>query len=160
MSSPGPGIRCSILRECDGLYWSKPYVQSQWHCRDTLAAWAALRYHKFLTRLFRRMQGHLGEKSANPGPRVPRHLITPPMPGIVPDYAGRLEIPENIECWKGSIFSIYSKEVADWENSGYGALLQTPAVRLSALDALKAGPHDRHRRMSGSIIYAWPHSRT
>lgn len=106
------------------------------------------------------MQGHLGEKSANPGPRVPRHLITPPMPGVVPDYAGRLEIPENIECWKGSIFSIYSKEVADWENSGYGALLQTPAVRLSALDALKAGPHDRHRRMSGSIIYAWPHSGT
>ncbi len=77
------------------------------------------------------LQGHIGEKCANPGPKVPRHLASPPMPSVVPDYAGRLEVPENIESWKGSIFSIYSKEVADWEGSGYGALLQTPAVRPS-----------------------------
>ncbi len=77
------------------------------------------------------LQGHIGEKCANPGPKLPRHLATPPMPYVMPDYAGRLEVPEEIESWKGSIFSIYSKEVADWEGSGYGALLQTPAVRPS-----------------------------
>ena len=77
------------------------------------------------------LQGFDGEKCANPGPRIARHLVTPPLPGVVPDYAGRLEVPEDIESWKGSIFSVYSKEVADWEGSGYGPLLETPAVRAS-----------------------------
>ena len=140
MAGPKPGIICPILRNCDSHSQPQPYVQSQRQSRDMLFAWAALRFSKSPAKYVRLMQGHLGEKSANPGPRVPRHLITPPMPGVVPDYAGRLEIPENIECWKGSIFSIYSKEVADWENSGYGALLQTPAVRLSASDSCRKAP--------------------
>jgi hypothetical protein len=86
---------------------------------------AVVNSHNFL-------QGFDGEKCANPGPRIARHLVTPPLPGVVPDYAGRLEVPEDIESWKGSIFSVYSKEVADWEGSGYGPLLETPAVRATA----------------------------
>lgn len=34
-----------------------------------------------------------------------------------------------IHAWEGSIFSVYSREAADWEGSGYGPLLMTPAVR-------------------------------
>jgi len=30
--------------------------------------------------------------------------------------------------WEGSIFSVYSREAADWEGTGYGPLLMTPAV--------------------------------
>ncbi len=86
---------------------------------------------KLMTDLKTCCRGTLVRSAPTQGPRLPRHLASPPMPSVVPDYAGRLEVPENIESWKGSIFSIYSKEVADWEGSGYGALLQTPAVRPS-----------------------------
>lgn len=34
----------------------------------------------------------------------------------------------SIRPWEGTIMSIFSNEVAHWENSGYGALLYTPAV--------------------------------
>jgi len=34
-----------------------------------------------------------------------------------------------VHMWKGSIFSVYSREAADWEGSGYGPLLMTPSVR-------------------------------
>ncbi len=37
--------------------------------------------------------------------------------------------PREIRMWEGSIFSVYSREAADWEGSGYGPLLMTPAVR-------------------------------
>ena len=34
-----------------------------------------------------------------------------------------------VHAWEGSTFSVYSREAADWEGSGYGPLLMTPAVR-------------------------------
>jgi hypothetical protein len=33
-----------------------------------------------------------------------------------------------IRCWEGTLMSIFSNHVADWEGSGYGSLLYTPAV--------------------------------
>ena len=33
-----------------------------------------------------------------------------------------------VKMWEGSIFSVYSREAADWEGTGYGPLLMTPAV--------------------------------
>ena len=38
--------------------------------------------------------------------------------------------PEDIGLWDGPIMSVYSKEVADWQGKGYGALLSTPSVSL------------------------------
>lgn len=75
------------------------------------------------------LQEFKGEKSPNPGPKIPRHLVTPPLPGVVPNWEGQLEVPEDIRSWRGSIFGVYSKQAADWEGSGYGPLLETPAVR-------------------------------
>lgn len=41
------------------------------------------------------------------------------------------------ELWSGPIISIYSAEAADWDGSGYGAILETPCVRPHSLhDAL------------------------
>jgi hypothetical protein len=34
-----------------------------------------------------------------------------------------------IKIWEGGIMTIYSKEVGDWEGSGYGAILESPSVR-------------------------------
>ena len=79
------------------------------------------------------LQEVIGEKMPNPPPKVMRHTIVPPLPMVEKTSEGLLEVPEVIETWKGSIFSIYSNKVADWEGSGYGALLETPSVR----DALK-----------------------
>lgn len=36
----------------------------------------------------------------------------------------------SIRCWEGTLMSIFSNQVGDWEGSGYGSLLYTPAVRL------------------------------
>lgn len=35
--------------------------------------------------------------------------------------------------WEGAIMSVYSREAADWEGSGYGPLLATPSVRRFSL---------------------------
>ena len=37
-----------------------------------------------------------------------------------------------MESWKGSIFSIYSNQEADWQGAGYGPLLETPSVSAAA----------------------------
>lgn len=55
--------------------------------------------------------------------------MDPPLPGIEPTHDGRTEVPEPVRCWRGSIFSVYSAEAADWDGDGYGPLLQTPSVR-------------------------------
>lgn len=73
-------------------------------------------------------QGYEGEKSAHPEPRVPRHSMTVPMPAVLPNWQGQYEVPQDIQSWKGSIFSIFSKHAANWNGSGYGPLLMTPAV--------------------------------
>lgn len=31
--------------------------------------------------------------------------------------------------WEGAIMSVFSREAADWEGSGYGPMLATPSVR-------------------------------
>ena len=62
------------------------------------------------------------------GPKVLRHTITPPLPGVQVE-SGEKEVPEEILPWKGSIFSVYSRAAADWEGGGYGPLLMTPSVR-------------------------------
>ncbi len=75
-------------------------------------------------------QGYVGEAHAQPaGPRVPRHTTDVPLPGIESASDGRVELPEPVLTWRGSIFSIYSTQVADWAGSGYGPLLETPSVR-------------------------------
>jgi hypothetical protein len=33
-----------------------------------------------------------------------------------------------INCWEGTLMSIFSNQVAHWEEQGYGALLYTPSV--------------------------------
>ena len=75
-------------------------------------------------------QGYAGEKLAQqPGPHVPRHATEVPLPGIEAASDGRVELPEPVLTWRGSIFSIYSAQVADWGGAGYGPLLETPSVR-------------------------------
>jgi hypothetical protein len=32
--------------------------------------------------------------------------------------------------WEGAIMSVFSREAADWEGSGYGPMLATPSVRM------------------------------
>ncbi|EFN52938.1 hypothetical protein CHLNCDRAFT_137296 [Chlorella variabilis] len=34
----------------------------------------------------------------------------------------------SIRCWEGALMSVFSNDVGDWEGSGYGSLLYTPAV--------------------------------
>lgn len=41
--------------------------------------------------------------------------------------------------WRGSIFSIFSAQHADWQGAGYGPLLETPSVR----DFARSVPHAR-----------------
>ncbi len=77
------------------------------------------------------MQGQEGERDPNPGPRTFRHANAPPLPGVDRNWEGTLDVPEEILTWKGSIFSVFSNAVADWDGSGYGPLLQTPSVRHS-----------------------------
>ena len=62
-----------------------------------------------------------------------RHMRLPPLPKCNKDSQDQIGVPEEIHTWKGSIFSIFSNEVANWESSGYGALLQTPSVTSPAL---------------------------
>ena len=77
------------------------------------------------------LQEVIGEKDPKAGPKVARHTMAAPIPLVEKNYQGVLEVPERIECWKGSVFSIFSNKVANWQGSGYGALLQTPSVRVS-----------------------------
>ena len=79
------------------------------------------------------MQETYGEKNGKP--KVLRHTILPPLPHCDLSSQGQTEIPEEIHTWKGSIFSVFSNKVANWESSGYGALLQTPSVLLPALSS-------------------------
>lgn len=72
-----------------------------------------------------------GEKNGEP--KVLRHTVLPPLPMCEKSSQGQTEIPEEIHTWKGSIFSVFSNKVANWEGSGYGALLQTPSVPFPAL---------------------------
>lgn len=65
-----------------------------------------------------------------------RHTTLPPLPGVDKNSEGLLDLPEEIFTWKGSIFSIFSKEAADWQGSGYGPLLETPSVRPLATAAI------------------------
>ena len=70
---------------------------------------------------------------------MPRHSVTVPMPAVLPNWQGQYEVPQDIQSWKGSIFSIFSKHAANWNGSGYGPLLMTPAVshlHLSTCHAL------------------------
>ena len=60
-----------------------------------------------------------------------RHTMVQPLPMVEKSSEGVLEVPEDIHCWKGSVFSIFSRSVANWDSSGYGALLQTPSVSVS-----------------------------
>lgn len=75
------------------------------------------------------VQGSEGERDPNAGPKVYRHTVVPPLPGVDRNSEGTLDLPDEILTWKGSIFSIFSNVVADWQGSGYGPLLQTPSVR-------------------------------
>ena len=67
-----------------------------------------------------------GEKNGQP--IVLRHTAMPILPKCGKNSQGQTEVPEEIHTWKGSIFSVFSNKVANWESSGYGALLQTPSV--------------------------------
>ena len=71
------------------------------------------------------------EKSAEP--KVLRHMGLPPLSKCDKGSQGQTGVPEEIHTWKGSIFSVFSNEVANWESRGYGALLQTPSVPFPAL---------------------------
>ena len=62
-----------------------------------------------------------------------RHIGLPPLPKCNKGSQGQTGVPEEIHTWKGSISSIFSNEVVNWESSGYGALLQTPSVPFPAL---------------------------
>jgi hypothetical protein len=42
--------------------------------------------------------------------------------------------------WEGAIMSVFSREQADWEASGYGPLLATPSVGVCCLHAADARP--------------------
>ena len=79
------------------------------------------------------MQETHGEKNGEP--KVLRHTVLPPLPMCEKSSQGQTEIPEEIRTWKGSIFSVFSNKVANWESSGYGALLQTPSVPFLALSS-------------------------
>ena len=64
------------------------------------------------------------------------------MPAVLPNWQGQYEVPQDIQSWKGSIFSIFSKHAANWNGSGYGPLLMTPAVshpHCSTCHALHGG---------------------
>ncbi|CAK0785523.1 hypothetical protein CVIRNUC_008733 [Coccomyxa viridis] len=74
-----------------------------------------------------------GEKNGEP--KVLRHTVLPPLPMCEKSSQGQTEIPEEIHTWKGSIFSIFSNKVANWEGSGYGALLQTPSAHPGLMAA-------------------------
>ena len=65
------------------------------------------------------------------GPKVMRHTVVAPLPMVEKTSQGVLEVPEMIQCWKGSVFSMFSRAVANWDGSGYGALLQTPSVSVA-----------------------------
>jgi len=88
------------------------------------------------------LQEIIGEANPNAGPRVMRHTGLPPLPMVEKNYQGVLEVPQVIETWKGSIFSIFGNQVANWEGSGYGALLQTPSVSVLSLEKLPCIPSD------------------
>ena len=79
------------------------------------------------------MQEVHGEKNGQPN--VLRHTVMPVLPKCGKNSQGQTEIPEEIHTWKGSIFSVFSNKVANWEGSGYGALLQTPSVSSPAPDS-------------------------
>lgn len=75
------------------------------------------------------LQEVVGKKDPRAGPKVMRHTMVQPLPNVEKSSEGVLEVPEEIQCWKGSVFSIFSRGVANWDSTGYGALLQTPSVR-------------------------------
>lgn len=79
------------------------------------------------------LQEVVGEKDPKAGPKVMRHTMVQPLPMVEKSSEGVLEVPEEIQCWKGSVFSIFSRSVANWDGSGYGALLQTPSVSATPL---------------------------
>ncbi len=98
-----------------------------------------------------RLQGSEGTKDPEAGPRVYRHTIVPPLPGIDRTSDGLLDIPEEIMTWKGSIFSIYSNQVADWHGSGYGPLLETPSVRVPRPRSYK----EASQPCRGPVVYCF-----
>jgi len=65
-----------------------------------------------------------------------------------------------VKMWEGSIFSVYSREAADWEGTGYGPLLMTPAVpplgprARSAAPAMLPRTRCRHPRPSSPAMAA------
>ena len=81
------------------------------------------------------LQEVVGEKDPKAGPKVMRHTVVAPLPMVEKTSQGVLEVPEKIQCWKGSVFSIFSRGVANWDGSGYGALLQTPSVCATPISA-------------------------
>ncbi|KAL4422311.1 hypothetical protein ABPG75_008508 [Micractinium tetrahymenae] len=54
------------------------------------------------------------------------------------EQAGAGPGPGSIRCWEGPLMSIFSTHTGDWEGSGYGSLLYTPAVHPGLFAA--AGP--------------------
>ena len=72
-----------------------------------------------------------GEKTAEP--EMLRHTGSPPLPKCDKSSQGQTGVPEDTHTWKGSTFSVSSNKVANWESSGYGALLQTPSVPFPPL---------------------------
>ncbi|EIE19802.1 FAD/NAD(P)-binding domain-containing protein, partial [Coccomyxa subellipsoidea C-169] len=63
---------------------------------------------------------------------VGRNLRLHPATAVI---GGTLDVPEEILTWKGSIFSVFSNAVADWDGSGYGPLLQTPSAHPGLMAA-------------------------
>ena len=58
-----------------------------------------------------RVQEVHGKKSVEP--KVLRHTGLPPLPMCDKGSQGQTGVPEEIHTWKGSIFSIFSNEVAN-----------------------------------------------
>lgn len=87
-------------------------------------------------------------KDPGTGPKVMRHTIVPPLPGVERTSEGIMEVPEEVLTWKGSIFSVFSNKVADWEGSGYGALLQTPSVSIYGYSSSSMQP----RYLQGCVM--------
>lgn len=74
-----------------------------------------------------RQKGQQGQRA---GQAAPRRLH------VLPASAGPGR--GSVRCWEGPLMSIFSNHAGDWEGSGYGSLLYTPAVHPGLFAA--AGP--------------------
>ena len=88
------------------------------------------------------LQEVVGEKDPKAGPKVMRHTVVAPLPMVEKTSQGVLEVPEKIQCWKGSVFSIFKP----WScKLGWQRLWRPPSDSLGVCHSHKCAYSDVSR---------------